>query len=160
MAYTDILTGIYNRRYCEERLKSYENNEIPFGIFNFDLNGLKAANDTHGHSIGDELLKGFAEILKKVFGDIGIIARMGGDEFIVLVENCEKLDCEKRIVRLQKVIQEANQNENGYVFSTAYGYADSTEIASNGEVRDVNMVYQLADNRMYEHKKTCHDARK
>lgn len=160
MAYTDNLTGIYNRRYCEERLQYYENNDVYFGIFNFDLNGLKSINDSCGHSSGDELIKGFAQILKKVFGEIGVVGRMGGDEFIVIVENPEECYFKKAIVSLLEAIQEANQNDEGYVFSTAYGYADSTEIVSSGEKRDVNKVYQLADNRMYEHKKTCHDARK
>ena len=80
MAYTDNLTGLYNRRFCEERLKSYRYNNIPFTIINFDMNGLKATNDTHGHSSGDKLIKGFADILTKSFGDKGIVGRMGGDE--------------------------------------------------------------------------------
>lgn len=160
MAYTDNLTGLYNRRFCEERLKSYCYNNIPFTIFNFDMNGLKATNDTHGHSSGDKLIKGFADILTKSFGDKGIVGRMGGDEFIVIVENIEELNCQEEIRHFQKIMSEANKAQSGYVYSTAYGYADSSEIVSDGEIRDVNMVYRLADNRMYENKKTCHDARK
>lgn len=160
MAYTDNLTGLYNRRFCEERLKSYCYNNIPFTIFNFDMNGLKATNDTHGHSSGDKLIKGFADILTKTFGDKGIVGRMGGDEFIVIVENIEELNCQEEIRHFQKIMSEANKAQSGYVYSTAYGYADSSEIVSDGEIRDVNMVYRLADNRMYENKKTCHDARK
>lgn len=160
MAYTDNLTGLYNRRFCEERLKSYRYNNIPFTIFNFDMNGLKATNDTHGHSSGDKLIKGFADILTKTFGDKGIVGRMGGDEFIVIVENIEELNCQEEIRHFQKIMSEANKAQSGYVYSTAYGYADSSEIVSDGEIRDVNMVYRLADNRMYENKKTCHDARK
>ena len=132
----------------------------PFTIFNFDMNGLKATNDTHGHSSGDKLIKGFADILTKTFGDKGIVGRMGGDEFIVIVENIEELNCQEEIRHFQKIMSEANKAQSGYVYSTAYGYADSSEIVSDGEIRDVNMVYRLADNRMYENKKTCHDARK
>lgn len=153
MAYTDNLTGLYNRRFCEERLKSYRYNNIPFTIFNFDMNGLKATNDTHGHSSGDKLIKGFADILTKTFGDKGIVGRMGGDEFIVIVENIEELNCQEEIRHFQKIMSEANKAQSGYVYSTAYGYADSSEIVSDGEIRDVNMVYRLADNRMYENKK-------
>lgn len=103
MAYTDNLTGLYNRRFCEERLKSYCYNNIPFTIFNFDMNGLKATNDTHGHSSGDKLIKGFADILTKSFGDKGIVGRMGGDEFIVIVENIEELNCQEEIRHFQKL---------------------------------------------------------
>lgn len=160
MAYTDNLTGLYNRRFCDEKLKSYRYNKIPFAIFNFDMNGLKATNDTHGHSSGDTLIKGFAQLLTSAFGEKGFVGRMGGDEFIVIVENNEQLNWESEIQNFQKIMREANEKQSGYVYSAAYGYADSSEIFSDNDVRDVNFVYRLADNRMYENKKTYHAARK
>ena len=65
---------------------------------------------------------------------------MGGDEFIVIVENIEELNCQEEIRHFQKIMSEANKAQSGYVYSTAYGYADSSEIVSDGEIRDVNMV--------------------
>ena len=125
------------------------------------MNGLKATNDTHGHSSGDKLIKGFADILTKTFGDKGIVGRMGGDEFIVIVENIEELNCQEEIRHFTKIMSEANKAQSRVCLLVRHtAYADSSEIVSDGEIRDVNMVYRLADNRMYENKKTCHDARK
>ena len=107
-------------------------------------------------NVNEERAQVYYDYLKST----GIVGRMGGDEFIVIVENIEELNCQEEIRHFQKIMSEANKAQSGYVYSTAYGYADSSEIVSDGEIRDVNMVYRLADNRMYENKKTCHDARK
>ena len=86
----DKLTGIYNRFYFEKQLKAMEENERirTLGIFVCDVDGLKTVNDTLGHLAGDQLIMVAANILKKCFRDDDIVARIGGDEFSVLIPNC------------------------------------------------------------------------
>lgn len=155
MAYTDELTHIYNRRFCEQTLRSLSSRQAEYGVINLDLNGLKGINDTQGHQVGDKLISGFAQILKETFEGVGIVGRMGGDEFTVIIDSIEKFDYEAYIEKLFEKMKEANEGENKFVYSTSYGYADSREIS---EVEKASKhkemeVYKLADQRMYEYKR-------
>lgn len=87
MSNTDELTKLYNRRSYENDVKAFyidalDNN---FVIFSVDINGLKQTNDTLGHDAGDQLIIGAAACLLKVFGNMGKIYRVGGDEFIIML---------------------------------------------------------------------------
>lgn len=82
----DQLTGLNNRRFFEEeviRLDKVEN--YPMGIVYADVNGLKIINDTYGHETGDKMLIEVSNILKKQFQDKGLVCRLGGDEFTLLL---------------------------------------------------------------------------
>ena len=87
----DDLTGLYNRRFYEQRmarsLESAEASGKTIGLLMFDLDDFKVINDTHGHGMGDALLIKLGERLRTQVRDIDLIARLGGDEFIVLMEN-------------------------------------------------------------------------
>jgi diguanylate cyclase (GGDEF)-like protein len=86
---TDELTGLLNRRYLYERLKDElarsERNEYQLGLLMVDLDGFKACNDTRGHSAGDRTLKEIAGILLKTVRSMDVVARYGGDEFMVIL---------------------------------------------------------------------------
>jgi diguanylate cyclase (GGDEF)-like protein len=159
MAYQDNLTGLYNRQFSEEKMQEFGEQNVRFGIYNFDLNGLKSTNDSKGHSYGDDLIKGFAHILEQTFNPDGYIVRNGGDEFIVLMQWKEGCDWESYIDRLMDNMKKTNEEQEKFVFSTAYGFADSDELPLDDGSIDIHGVYCLADNRMYENKKLCHDAR-
>lgn len=93
-AYHDNLTGLYNRSYLDKAmgkalLHAKKEKRILALLF-IDLDGFKAVNDTHGHNIGDELLKAVAERLKKFAGDFDTVARLGGDEFVILLQEIHK----------------------------------------------------------------------
>lgn len=153
MAYTDVLTQLFNRRYSEEKLEELSNSNKNYGIYNFDLNYLKKTNDKFGHSYGDMLIKGFADILTETFGEVGIIGRMGGDEYIVIISDTSNFDYREYVDLLNKNIALQNAKTKDVIFSVAYGYADSNEVKNEtGEKVDSNLVYTLADNRMYENK--------
>ncbi|EFM11052.1 diguanylate cyclase with GAF sensor [Paenibacillus curdlanolyticus YK9] len=85
----DILTGLLNRRGFSVRIHDWMNrasanqDESLFGLFYLDLNKFKQCNDTHGHEVGDLVLVEFANRIKHVIGDSGLVARVGGDEFVV-----------------------------------------------------------------------------
>lgn len=155
MAYTDDLTKLYNRRYCEQKLKSLSKDQMEYGIINLDLNNLKGINDTQGHHMGDALIAGFADILKHTFDGVGTVGRMGGDEFIVIIEGLNGFDIQKYIGRLMENIQKANKKKLEFEYSTSYGYADSIELAKDTGEKcvDAECVYKLADSRMYENKR-------
>jgi PAS domain S-box-containing protein len=86
LSYHDSLTGLYNRRFYEEELKRLDTRRnLPLSIIMGDVNGLKLINDSFGHETGDLLLKKAAEAIKKGCRADDIIARIGGDEFVILL---------------------------------------------------------------------------
>jgi diguanylate cyclase (GGDEF)-like protein/PAS domain S-box-containing protein len=88
----DSLTGLTNRRVFENRLeevlKKTRHSEKVHGLLMMDLDRFKVVNDTCGHVVGDKLLKDLAEILKSKVRKDDMLARIGGDEFALLLENC------------------------------------------------------------------------
>jgi diguanylate cyclase (GGDEF)-like protein len=86
---TDSLTGLLNRRYLQERLKDEvarsERHVYPMSLLMVDLDGFKYCNDTQGHSFGDRILKDIADILLNTVRSMDIVARYGGDEFMVIL---------------------------------------------------------------------------
>ncbi|MGB6128071.1 MAG: diguanylate cyclase [Psychrilyobacter sp.] len=85
MALTDSLTGLFNRRYLFEFLANEKVQESGFSIIMGDIDHFKKINDTYGHPIGDIVLKKVSYILKSTIGEKGVIARFGGEEFIIVL---------------------------------------------------------------------------
>lgn len=99
---TDELTKLYNRRSYEEDVRAFnaETLQNNFVVFSVDINGLKEANDNLGHEAGDELVMGASECLLKVFGSIGKVYRVGGDEFVVLLHRLGDIpDLKRHLLR-------------------------------------------------------------
>lgn len=147
-AYTDELTQIHNRRYCMEymtRIKDMEN--LDYTVFCFDLNNLKTTNDTYGHAKGDILIKSAADVIVHAFEPHGIVARMGGDEFIAIVETDNPAKISSIIGEFQSNIQQKNEEIPDLHLSIAYGYASCSPKEYN-----IEKIYQIADDRMYENK--------
>ena len=150
LAYMDELTGLANRRRCEELLAEYSKDNISYAVISLDMNFLKKVNDTQGHDKGDAMLKRFADTLTEVFSLHGTVGRMGGDEFIVLMPDSTAKEVEKLLKELDAAMNHKNIEEPSITLSTAYGFAMSYEADSS---RNVHAVYQLADNRMYDNKR-------
>ncbi len=86
LSHTDELTGVYNRRYVFKFIREYLGERRgPLSAAVLDLDGFKELNDSFGHKIGDQVLVEFANLLKEEVDDRGIVARWGGDEFIILI---------------------------------------------------------------------------
>jgi len=82
----DALTGLFNRQYFEEEILRLKNPRFaPVSVLIIDVDGLKPVNDSFGHTRGDELLRAAAKVLKKPFRDTDMVARIGGDEFAVVL---------------------------------------------------------------------------
>ena len=161
LAYSDELTKVYNRRYCERIMDELTEKQQHYTIFSFDLNNLKKINDNMGHQYGDALISGFANILKETFTEDAVVGRMGGDEFIVLLDDKDihSHDHSKEIKKYYEILERYNRQEESFQFSASYGYADMEEIKPVDGVVDSRKVYALADNRMYEMKSQNKDAR-
>ena len=92
---TDEMTRLFNRRAYDEDLINLRKNDLEsdFVLFSIDINGLKRANDSNGHAAGDELIKAAANCLSKIVGNKGKVYRIGGDEFMIIInlDNPEEL---------------------------------------------------------------------
>lgn len=148
-AYTDELTQIYNRRYCMEFMeKIREEKDYDYTIVCFDLNNLKTVNDTYGHARGDILIKSAADVISATFKERGVVARMGGDEFIAILNTSVQNEIDELMENFQSNICRKNQEIENLNMSIAYGYA-----SCNDQKYDIEKLYQIADNYMYENKK-------
>jgi diguanylate cyclase (GGDEF)-like protein len=153
LAYHDHLTGCWNRRYVEKHLLEHLNNGASLGIILLDINYFKPINDTYGHNFGDELLVQFAKTLENALPSRALLGRLGGDEFIVVLEPCHSfsdLEAEaKRCKRLLKKTYAINSIELDSSASVGWAMAPA-------ETNEIDTLIHLADERMYADKKIDH----
>jgi len=97
----DELTGAANRKQYKEKMLKLLHNKTPFALLFIDLNKFKAINDTHGHHVGDEVLKEVARRLSENIDKDDFIARLGGDEFVIITTR-KKVYMEKFIAKLER----------------------------------------------------------
>ena len=107
-ALTDGLTGMQNRRYFDDALKEYLEEfrriEKPVGLMILDLDHFKQVNDTHGHDVGDEVLRAVAACLKDMTRYHDVVARLGGEEFAVVAPNMDSEMMVRFAERIRKAI--------------------------------------------------------
>jgi len=148
MVERDELTNLYNRRIFEETMNKYNGSELEkIAIISIDINGLKFINDTLGHQAGDKIIIACSVIVSEAFENKGLIFRIGGDEFGVILENIEEIQVEKMLNQLSMTTEgynAANQNSN---LSLAFGYSYHMK----GTI-DMEYMFQIADNNMYQNK--------
>ena len=156
LAYEDELTRIANRSKYEKYMANLWNTEDDFIVISIDLNGLKTVNDNQGHLMGDKYLFEFGSVLEDCFGNNGFIARIGGDEFVVVLtgDNMSKVD--EYLENMNASLDKLNKADPILVRSAAFGYAFRHEVSEG----DFNAVYLLADERMYEKKELMHGVRR
>ncbi len=147
LAYNDFLTGLANRRQCELMLDQVEAEGTPYGIVSMDINGLKETNDKYGHDEGDALLKDFSSVLMEVFGKIGTVGRMGGDEFIIIIRNADMYNIEQMFMLFDEKVKEINKNRPRYQIVAARGVCMRHE--GKATIRE---AVREADHRMYVNK--------
>lgn len=150
-AVTDALTGLYNRRYFEESLNKEvaraRRQNTPFSVIGIDLDFLKKINDTYGHSYGDLAIKTIADILKSNARSIDIPARIGGEEFDVLLPGISSDGAMVAAERIRKAIESQEIETIGHI-TGSLGVATFLEHTSN-----VEELLELTDQAMYSSKR-------
>ena len=154
LSLTDELTGLYNQRgfhvLAEQQLRAARRTGQLFSLLYADMDGLKQINDTHGHQEGSQALQRLAEILKMCFRGADIIARIGGDEFAILVADTTRGSSEIPVARLNELLMYYNMREfHDYQLSLSVG-AVCANPAEGASIADLLMK---ADQAMYENKK-------
>jgi diguanylate cyclase (GGDEF)-like protein/PAS domain S-box-containing protein len=141
-ASTDGLTGLINRRTLETQLRALMRQGTPFALAVADLDHFKQLNDTHGHEAGDRSLRVFAHATQQVLREVDLVARWGGEEFVIAMPDT---DCEQAVAVLERVrasLAEAHQGGHA-PFTASFGVTDSSKAESLQE------LIQLADVGLY-----------
>ncbi|MDY6309831.1 MAG: diguanylate cyclase [Cyanobacteriota bacterium] len=150
-AVTDVLTGLYNRRYFEESVEKEvqraKRQKTPFSVIGIDLDHLKQINDTYGHSYGDLAIKTIADILKSNARAIDVPARIGGEEFDVLLPGIASDGAMKAAERIRKAIESKEIETIGHI-TGSLGVATYLEHTNN-----VEELLELTDQAMYNSKR-------
>ena len=153
VARRDGLTKVYNRQYFQERLerefKEAKNEGYPLSLAIFDIDHFKRFNDTYGHMFGDRVLISTAEVVKVALRKDDMIARFGGEEFIILFPRTNLSDAYEKVERLRKVIAENIVEDNliSASVTASFGVSSFDECAFNE-----NDLVRTADDVLYEAK--------
>ena len=146
ISFHDHLTGLYNRRFFEaEVVRLDTKRNLPMSIIMGDVNGLKLINDSFGHSVGDALLIKTAEILKKSFRADDIIARVGGDEFVVLLPKTNDSEARELVDRVINSLKK--EKLNGLDVSASFGLATKMDMSES-----TSLIIKQAEDFMYYNK--------
>jgi diguanylate cyclase (GGDEF)-like protein len=151
MVRVDRLTGAWTRDSFERHIRRLLdlNPDAVLGAFYLDVNGLKTINDVHGHQTGDRVLKSLVTCVREAFDVPYVLARMGGDEFIVTLEADDSLSLETYRYKIVDLVREANSKLEGTKWSVAIGHGifDGAKTAFDSFVHDIDI-------KMYEDKRT------
>ncbi len=140
----DTLTGLYNRFYFEEELQRLENGrQFPVSLICGDVDNLKLVNDTMGHKKGDELLQAAAATIKSSIRASDVAARVGGDEFVVLLPETDSRAAGNVCCRIRDAIEQHNRQNPQLPLSISLGRATA---AGKEEMAD---LFKRADDAMY-----------
>ena len=147
-AYMDPGTGIHNRLFFDEYMESVLEEGREVTLCYLDLDGLKYVNDHFGHNQGDNYIRSFVSHMKSSVRATDIFARIGGDEFCVVIPEVEKETAEKKFAELLERF--AAENKEEYTVSFSYGVV---EIRSTGKRPALEDIIKTADAQMYECKR-------
>lgn len=146
LSFHDQLTGLYNRRFYEEELSRLDNERhLPLSVIIADIDGLKLINDSFGHPRGDQLIIKASKAIKTGIRSSDIVARIGGDEFIVLLPSTEKKQVKEVTERIKKLAEKESVEATTLSISFGYGIKYTSE-------EDMNDIIKKADDMMYKQK--------
>ena len=140
----DINTKVYNKNKYEEMISNYYPTVKRLAVVFFDLNNLKQVNDKLGHAMGDYIIEALASAINKQANDFRRVYRVGGDEFVMILENPVSGEAELTIAAVKEQLNLLNET-GPVVISTAAGFA-------YGKGGDILEIVKEADEKMYENK--------
>jgi len=154
LANTDPLTGIANRRSffleAEESFNEAKKEMTPLHLFLIDIDNFKTLNDSYGHAVGDQVMRGFVSEVHKELDPVKHFARLGGDEFVVILEGLSSTEAWKRLNRLRENINMHHLvKESSVLFTISVGMATLDE-----EMADIDTLLLKADINLYRSKQT------
>lgn len=150
LAYTDQMTGLNNRTRFNIDFEKLSENPADVTVIDFDLNNLKYANDTFGHSAGDMYIKKCATIIYEIFNGIGRCYRVGGDEFVALIEKTSEIDLTHYMAMLESSVDASNREGNEWNLKMQIAYGCACYCAeTDTKLED---TYNRADKLMYSDK--------
>jgi diguanylate cyclase (GGDEF)-like protein len=147
-AYYDPVTSLHNRLYFEEYMQAIINEHRIITLGYLDLDGLKYVNDHYGHGEGDAYIRSFAALIQENFRKEDVFARIGGDEFCVVLEGRKRNFVRKKLEKIREAL--IVQNTRDYPVSFSYGVH---EIDPGAENMTLDTVLYEADIQMYEYKR-------
>lgn len=143
----DSMTGLYNRTFFTQFLANLQEEQLPLALIVCDLDGLKLVNDTLGHDIGDELLITTARIVSDCLRKDDVLARIGGDEFAILLPNSNDQMAEQMYQDIKAAVVAFNSINLTLPLSLSLGWAIATRMPVNSA-----HLFREADNNMYREK--------
>ncbi len=148
LSFHDQMTGLYNRRYFENELQRLNcSRDLPIGVIIADLDGLKEINDNYGHRTGDKYIKKSADIIHSVIRGEDVAARIGGDEFAVLLP-CTGGEIVKKIIKRIKNKCKKIKDQFEIPVTMSIGYA-----VKKKQNQELEKIFKIADKNMYKIKK-------
>ena len=151
-ASTDPLTGVLNRRAFELRFAELRSDDMPFALAIADLDHFKVLNDTFGHETGDRALRHFTETMRSTLRDDDVVARIGGEEFAVLLLGVDAATAVTLLDRAREALAVSLQGGTLPAFTMSVGVADTSMGVS------VDELLRIADTALYEAKAGGRDA--
>ncbi|MDX1763298.1 MAG: GGDEF domain-containing protein [bacterium] len=156
MAVIDHLTGIFNRRYFDTRLEEetarMSRRGLPFSVALVDLDHFKQINDTHGHGVGDMVLREFAHYLKNNLRRVDVVCRVGGEEFAVIMP---ETDITAGLVIMERILAKLLHHPFNIQQLPEIGVSFSCGLVSNCQsFMDTGEILDMADQALYEAKRS------
>ncbi len=144
-AYTDELTGLSNRAYCDKLIGSRDHGDWTGSLVFLDLDGLKIINDTSGHEAGDNYIRSFSSIIRSVLPKEVVICRMGGDEFLVIMDHYDEAGAKKAVSDIDAAVSSYNNDHRTMPIHYSVGMASY----DGDNTFNPMELFRLADERMY-----------
>lgn len=145
LTFHDALTGLYNRNYFEEEFNKLNDSvDVPIALILCDLDNLKIVNDSLGHDNGDQMIIHVGKLLASLIDRNSFAARIGGDEFVIILKNKTFFDLKQLIITLMNEIEEYNKCLIDYAINMSIGSAYNEHSLNN-----MQRLFKMADTQMY-----------
>ncbi len=152
----DFLTGLHNRRYFEEELERLDTqSQLPLSVMIGDINGVKLVNDAFGHSNGDRLIQYCAKIISSCSRPGDMVARIGGDEFAILMPKTENEEALQVLENIKSALKTFNlkARDEKFEYSISLGFATKRTADE-----DIQSILRIAEEYMYQRKLLEHNS--